>query len=123
MGRANPELVDRVGRLIAGGPKARPPLIAIVGYGVRRPCYHGHKIAPLFAASPDIAAALLHSLRSTVPAEEAFFIDVPQPNQLAVALAAASGMIPVFKTARMYRGPAPELPLSCLYGITSFELG
>ena len=96
---------------------------AIVGYGVRRPCYHGHKIAPLFAASPDIAAALLHSLRSTVPAEEAFFIDVPQPNQSAVALAAASGMVPVFKTARMYRGPAPELPLSCLYGITSFELG
>ena len=31
MGRANPELVDRVGRLIAGGPKDRPPLIAIVG--------------------------------------------------------------------------------------------
>ena len=96
---------------------------AIVGYGVRRPCYHGHKIAPLFAASPDIAAALFHSLRSTVPADEAFFIDVPQPNQSAVALAAASGMVPVFKTARMYRGPAPELPLSCLYGITSFELG
>jgi D-glycerate 3-kinase len=31
VGRANPELVDRVGRLIAGGPKDRPPLIAIVG--------------------------------------------------------------------------------------------
>lgn len=31
MGRANPELVDRVGRLIAGGPTDRPPLIAIVG--------------------------------------------------------------------------------------------
>lgn len=31
MGRANPDLVDLVGRLIAGGPKDRPPLIAIVG--------------------------------------------------------------------------------------------
>ncbi len=31
MGRANPELVDRVGRLIADGPKDRPPLIAVVG--------------------------------------------------------------------------------------------
>lgn len=31
MGRANPELVDRVGRLIADGPKDRPALIAIVG--------------------------------------------------------------------------------------------
>lgn len=31
MGRANPELVDRVGRMIAEGPKDRPPLIAVVG--------------------------------------------------------------------------------------------
>jgi len=31
MGQANPDLVDRVGRLIADGPDDRPPLIAIVG--------------------------------------------------------------------------------------------
>jgi D-glycerate 3-kinase len=31
MGQANPDLIDRVGRLIAGAPKDRPPLIAIVG--------------------------------------------------------------------------------------------
>ena len=31
MGRANPELVDLVGRLIADGPTDRPPLIAVVG--------------------------------------------------------------------------------------------
>lgn len=31
MGRADPGLVDLVGRLIAGGPTDRPPLIAIVG--------------------------------------------------------------------------------------------
>lgn len=31
MGRANPDLVDRIGRLIADGPEDRPPLIAIVG--------------------------------------------------------------------------------------------
>ena len=31
MGRANPDLVDLVGRLIVGGPKDRPPLIAVVG--------------------------------------------------------------------------------------------
>lgn len=31
MGRANPDLVDRIGRLIAAGPKDRPPLIAVVG--------------------------------------------------------------------------------------------
>ena len=95
----------------------------MVGYGVRRPCHHGHKIAPLFAASPDIAAALLHSLRSSLTASEAFFIDVPQPNHAAVVLAATAGLIPVFNTARMYHGRAPELPLHHIYGITSFELG
>ena len=31
MGRANPDLVDLVGRMIADGPKDRPPLIAVVG--------------------------------------------------------------------------------------------
>ena len=31
MGRANPDLVDLVGRLIADGPNDRPPLIAVVG--------------------------------------------------------------------------------------------
>ncbi|MEY4240648.1 MAG: hypothetical protein RJA14_344, partial [Pseudomonadota bacterium] len=31
MGQANPDLVDRIGRLIADGPEDRPPLIAVVG--------------------------------------------------------------------------------------------
>jgi len=31
VGRANPDLVDLVGRMIADGPKDRPPLIAVVG--------------------------------------------------------------------------------------------
>jgi len=31
VGRAHPDLVDRVGRLIADGPADRPPLIAVVG--------------------------------------------------------------------------------------------
>ena len=31
MGRAHPDLVDLVGRLIAGGPRDSPPLIAVVG--------------------------------------------------------------------------------------------
>ncbi|MCS6626399.1 hypothetical protein N0B44_26100 [Roseibacterium beibuensis] len=31
MGRAHPDLVDLVGRLIADGPAGRPPLIAVVG--------------------------------------------------------------------------------------------
>lgn len=29
----------------------------------------------------------------------------------------------VFNSARMYAGPAPDLPLARTYGITTFELG
>jgi hypothetical protein len=38
-------------------------------------------------------------------------------------MAQEAGMAPVFETARMYAGPAPDLPLAQIYGITSFELG
>jgi hypothetical protein len=28
-----------------------------------------------------------------------------------------------FETARMYKGPAPSLPLERIFGVTTFELG
>ena len=51
------------------------------------------------------------------------FLDVPEPNAAAVALAERMGLEPVFETARMYRGAAPEIDLSRIFGVTSFELG
>jgi GNAT superfamily N-acetyltransferase len=33
------------------------------------------------------------------------------------------GLAPVFETARMYTGPAPEFDLNRVFGVTSFELG
>jgi len=50
------------------------------------------------------------------------FLDVPEPNS-AAALAQRQDLVPTFETARMYRGPAPALPLDRIYGITSLELG
>ncbi len=41
----------------------------------------------------------------------------------AVALAEGLGMRVVFETARMYAGPAPQIDLARVYGITTFELG
>lgn len=32
-------------------------------------------------------------------------------------------MKPVFETARMYTGAAPDIALARLYGVTTFELG
>lgn len=92
------------------------------GYGVIRPCRNGFKIGPLFADTPDGAEALFLALASHVPGQ-AVFLDVPQPNAAAVALARRHGMSPVFETARMYTKSAPDLPLDRVFGITSFELG
>ena len=55
--------------------------------------------------------------------KQPLFLDVPEPNRAAVALAERHGMTPVFETARMYRGPAPAEPVERMFGVTSFELG
>ncbi|MFO1310867.1 MAG: GNAT family N-acetyltransferase [Burkholderiales bacterium] len=93
------------------------------GYGVIRPCRTGFKIGPLFAEDASCAEALFHALTMRVPAGSGIFLDVPEPNRAAIALAERHGMIPVFETARMYTGPAPRLPLTRLFGVATFELG
>lgn len=95
---------------------------ALRGYGVIRDCREGCKIGPLFADDDDGALALFRALSAARPGRP-IVLDVPVPNEAAVALAESHGMKPVFETARMYRGTAPELPLSSIYGITTFELG
>lgn len=95
---------------------------AVRGYGVIRPCREGAKIGPLFADTPDVAAAIARGLAG-VAARGPVFLDAPEPNGAAVALAANLGLSPVFETARMYKGPAPALDLARVYGITTFELG
>jgi GNAT superfamily N-acetyltransferase len=91
------------------------------GYGVIRACRQGHKIGPLFADTPAIAETLFQALAASMPG--LIFLDPPEPNGPAVALAQRYGLTPVFETARMYRGPAPQLPLEKIFGITTFELG
>jgi GNAT superfamily N-acetyltransferase len=93
-----------------------------VGYGVLRPCREGSKIGPLVATDPCAARALFGALLAAAPAGPVF-LDLPEPNVDAVAMALAAGMAPAFETARMYAGPDPTLPLDEIYGITSFELG
>lgn len=95
---------------------------SVVGLGVARRCRQGVKIGPLYA--PDRAAAerLLLGLAAALPGEE-LFLDVPGPNEPAVAMAQALGLTVSFETARMYKGPAPATPLARIFGITTFELG
>ena len=95
----------------------------LTGWGVIRRCREGHKIGPLVADTPAIAASLVSALCARVPAGDAVFLDVPLPNLDAVALAEREGMRIVFETARMYTADAPACELQRVYGITSFELG
>jgi hypothetical protein len=92
------------------------------GYGVARPCRQGFKIGPLFAADAQTADALFRALADTAPGEPVF-LDVPENNRDAMALAQRYGMREVFGCARMYYGPAPVLPDGEIYGVTTFELG
>ncbi|MEN3975019.1 GNAT family N-acetyltransferase [Emcibacter sp. SYSU 3D8] len=91
------------------------------GFCVTRPCREGTKIAPLFAVSAEVAERLFDAAARHAAAP--VFLDVPEPNEAAIALADRKGLTRVFETARMYSGPIPLLPLGEIYGITSFELG
>jgi GNAT superfamily N-acetyltransferase len=93
------------------------------GYGVIRVCRSGYRIGPLFADSPELAEALFIALKSKVNPGELIYLDVPEMNQAAVSLAENHQMKLVFETARMYTGTFPDLPLTRLFGLTSFELG
>lgn len=94
----------------------------VTGYGVLRACREGFKVGPLFADSADGADLLFRGLAAHAGAAQVF-LDCPEPHAAALDLAARHGLTPVFETARMYRGPAPELPLDRTFGITTFELG
>ena len=92
------------------------------GYGVMRPCERGFKIGRLFADDEAIAESLFAAMASRACAEP-IFLDLPETNPAALALARRHGMQPAFQTVRMYSGEAPQLPLGRIYGVTTFELG
>jgi GNAT superfamily N-acetyltransferase len=92
------------------------------GYGVLRKCRVGYKIGPLFADESEIAEVLFVALCNHAVGEPVS-IDIPEPNQAGMALAARHGMQPNFACERMYLRGDPGLPLDRIFGITSFEAG
>lgn len=96
---------------------------SLAGFGAIRPCRSGYKIGPLFADDAGLAEDLFLALQANLPAAAPIYLDVPEVNGDAVALARRHGMRVVFETARMYTGEFPDLPLPRLFGVTSFELG
>ena len=94
----------------------------MVGYGIARPCRVGVKVGPLFADDAPTADALYAGLAAWT-GDQPIFLDVPESNAAAVALAERHGLTPGFETARMYAGAAPDEPVERIFGVTSFELG
>lgn len=92
------------------------------GYGVLRPCRNGFKIGPLFADDEHIAEDLFQALASH-GAGQSIYLDTPEANAGAISMAQRHGMKVVFETARMYTKNPPNLPLSKIFGVTTFELG
>jgi ribosomal protein S18 acetylase RimI-like enzyme len=92
------------------------------GYGVLRACHEGFKVGPLFADDEETGDRLFSGLRARAP-DAPVFLDTPEVNPAAVALAARHAMTPVFETARMYKNGSPEMRLERCFGITTFELG
>jgi GNAT superfamily N-acetyltransferase len=94
----------------------------IRGFGVVRPCRTGFKIGPLFAETPAVADALFVAL-SGHAGGKSVFLDVPENHPAALELGRRHQLTESFGCARMYHGPAPELPWNQIYGVTTFELG
>lgn len=94
----------------------------MAGYGVVRECHEGWKVGPLFAPDVKDAETILRGLLTRVP-EGMIFLDTPGTNRAAIDLATSLGLTPMFETARMYKGPAPEIDTAKVFGITTFELG
>ena len=95
----------------------------ITGYGVIRECRSGCRIGPLFADNAAAAETLFIALKAQVSADTSVFLDVPECNPAAVAMAKRHRMSPSFETARMYTGPLPDMDLTGIFGISSLELG
>ncbi len=95
----------------------------VAGYGVIRKCHNGYKIGPLFADNPELSESLFLALKSKASSSKPIFLDIPEANQAAVALAEKYNMKVSFETARMYTGDFPDIPLNRLFGVASFEIG
>jgi GNAT superfamily N-acetyltransferase len=101
---------------------ALPDKRGLAGIGVVRPCARGFKIGPLFAESPVAANAIFEAL-SNFAQGQPLFLDTPECNPQALALAERHGMKESFGCARMVMGATPETPWEKIYGVTTFELG
>ncbi|MFC8226555.1 GNAT family N-acetyltransferase [Streptomyces sp. NPDC057287] len=92
------------------------------GFGVVRPAGSGARVGPLYAASEDIALALLNGLSASQQGTPVA-LDVPDVNVTAIRLMERLGLEPTFECARMYTGGVPDVDVAGIYAVTTIELG
>lgn len=92
------------------------------GFGAIRSCRVGYKIGPLFADDERIAEDLFLTLALQTGGNP-LYLDTPEVNSAATALADRYAMKRVFETARMYTQNNPDIDLDRVFGVTTFELG
>lgn len=92
------------------------------GMGVIRPCRVGFKIGPLFAEDAETAETIFQAL-SNHALGQPVYLDTPENNPAALALAHRHGLTEVFGCARMVYNPPLTLPWHRIFGVTTFELG
>lgn len=88
-----------------------------------RPARSGHRIGPLFADTPEDAAALFDALAAAAGPGAEVVIDVPETAAATQELALGRGLVPVSRSTRMYTGAVPPVRQERIHGTTSLELG
>lgn len=94
----------------------------VAAYGVMRKCHEGYKIGPLFAGNEADASLIFFALCACSNGGMVA-IDVPEPAAGFSAYLDDLAFEKGFDTMRMYRGPAPEISMSGVFGVTTLELG
>ncbi len=94
---------------------------AIIGFATARLCREGCKIGPIIAPDDATTHHLAAQAAAAVDAE-AVFIDVPEKSAAFAGALESRGFEEVFRTARMYRGEAPE-DQATLKAVATLELG
>lgn len=90
------------------------------GFLTVRQCREGAKIGPLIAEDKASASDMLRHV--CAGSSGAIMIDVPVQSNVLATLCQSLSLSPVFETARMYRGAAPEADAS-VFAVASLELG
>ena len=113
MGLTRPEVDIAVDWAVGDATRRIPPLVDLAArddgarFGARwtaRRLWRGPALAAACGSGP-------------------LFVDPPEPNAAAIAMVERYGFKPVFETARMYTGETPDIPLTSVFGVTSFEFG